>query len=150
DAPSTRCSAFCGVVAAALLAGCASAPSGPETGAARAAVNGEANLYEGPPTTIFATEYPLESAEDGRKRAEAALQSGETDLALCCSVQVIELDPGDAESMYRIGVLHERRGNKPLAARAYAKAVEVDPEHAAALQGLGLAYLETRDLALAE
>ena len=138
------------VVAAALLAGCGSLPVEPATDvdAVRTKVSDE--LYYGAPTTVFATEYPVESAEDARRRAAAAMQAGNTDLALYMYVKAVELDPMDAESMYRIGVLHDRRGNSTLAARAYARAVEANPEHARALQGLGLAYLETRDLEYAE
>jgi Flp pilus assembly protein TadD len=56
----------------------------------------------------------------------------------------VNLDSADAESFYSIGALHEQRGNGELAARAYARVVELEPGHALAQQGLGLAFFEAR------
>lgn len=133
-------SAIVTFIASALLSACASMP---ESGASRAA--GTEALYEGQPETVYATEFPVTSTADARSRAEQALAEGDTDRALYMYVQAVTLDPGDSESLYRIGVLHERRGNRRLAARAFAGAIENEPEHAGALQGLGIAYFEARE-----
>jgi Flp pilus assembly protein TadD len=118
------------------LAGCASTPS-PEP-------SQSTELYDGAPTTVFATEFPVASAEEARQRAEAALAERDLDLALYLYAQAVELDAEDSDSLYRIGAIHAQRGNTAMASHAYGSAIELDPEHALALQGLGLIYMDVR------
>src|SRR3970040_1210121 len=131
-----------GIAALGILGGCASAPNVVSEPSAQ----GIGELYEGQPETVFATELPVESADDARSRAVRALGEQNRDLALYMYVEAAKLDPADDESMYRIGAIHERRGNVELASRAYARAVEIDPAHALALQGLGRRSFDARDM----
>jgi Flp pilus assembly protein TadD len=111
---------------------------------------GDDGLYDGEPEAVFATEFPVESADDARVRAAKALNQRDLDLALYMYVQAVQLEPDDSESLYRIGAIHEQRGNNTLAARAYARVLEIDPEHARALQGFGLTQFEARDFPAAK
>lgn len=130
-----------------MLGGCVTVPSTlPD---ASAAVSGEELPYV-TPTDSAAEEHPVESAEDARARAEKALAEGDADLALYMYLQAVDLDPQDGESMYRIGVIHQKKGNKSLAAGAYARAIEIDPTHAPALQELGLLYFEAKRMEAAQ
>jgi Tfp pilus assembly protein PilF len=138
--------AACAIALTFVLAGCASAP----TTSGDASTRRKSDLYEGAPQTIFATELPVESAEEARARAAAALDDRNTDLALYMYIRAVELDASDSDSLYNIGTIHGRRGNTALATKAYARAVYVNPEHARALEELGLAYLDARDMAQAE
>ena len=131
-----------GIAALGILGGCASAPNVVSEPSAQ----GIGELYEGQPETVFATELPVESADDARSRAVRALGEQNLDLALYMYVEAAKLDPADDESMYRIGAIHERRGNVELASRAYARAVEIGPAHALALQGLGRRSFDARDM----
>lgn len=140
-----RCCAFGkplgALLVAGLVTGCASVP---ETPAGRDGSPG-AGLYSGQPETVYATEFPVESAEDARRRAAEALNERDTDRALYFYVQAVDLDPEDADSLYRIGAIHERKGNRNLAVRAFARAIELEPAHGPALEGLGVAYFEARE-----
>jgi Flp pilus assembly protein TadD len=60
-------------------------------------------------------------------------------------LQAVELDPRDADSMHAVGAIHARKGNAELAARAYAHAVEMDGNHALALQDLGVARFREQE-----
>jgi Flp pilus assembly protein TadD len=100
--------------------------------------------YDGAPTTIFATEFPVASAAEARQRAAEASTAGDADLALYMYTQAVELDDQDSESLYQIGAIHAQRGNTPMASHAYGRAIQIDPLHAPALQGLGLIYLDVR------
>ena len=111
----------------AALAGCAGAPEQP-TAAAPALVGQPA-------------------AADARARAAEARAKGDNDTALRLYIEAAEHDPEDAESMYAIGSLYDERPNgAALAARAYSRAVQIDPQHSAALEGLGLRYFADRQL----
>ena len=111
----------------AALAGCAAAPEQPS--AAAPALVGQP------------------AAADARARAAEARAKGDNDTALRLYIEAAEHDPEDAESMYAIGSLYDERPNgAALAARAYARAVQIDPQHARALEGLGLRYFADRQL----
>lgn len=127
-------------VIACLFAGCASVDSVSDPS------GGQSDLYAGQPELLYATEFPVESAEDALARAESALLERDYDLALYMYVQAVKYDPEDAESLYRIGALHEQRGNAALAARAYAQCIAIDPYHALALEGLGVAQFDNGEV----
>ncbi len=100
----------------AALAGCAAAPEQPS--AAAPALVGQP------------------AAADARARAAEARAKGDNDTALRLYIEAAEHDPEDAESMYAIGSLYDERPNgAALAARAYARAVQIDPQHAARARG---------------
>lgn len=88
----------------------------------------------------------VRSSEDARGRAIAARAQGDLDLALRLFVEAVEANPSDVDSLFAIGALYDQREDKVRAARAYARVVQIDPAHAAALEGLGLCYFEDRQL----
>ena len=103
-----------------------------------------AGLYEGEPEVVFATEFPVESAEDAIARADRALQEGDMDLSLYMYVRAYDLDKDNVHALTRIGQIHESRGNDRLATMAFTSVLQLDPDHVEALQSLGLIYLHAK------
>ena len=103
-----------------------------------------ARLYDGDPEVVFATEFPVESAEEANARADHALASGDIDLALYMYVRAYDLEKDNVHALTRIGEIHESRDNMNLATVAFTIVLRVDPTHAGALQSLGLIYLQAK------
>jgi Tfp pilus assembly protein PilF len=103
-----------------------------------------ANLYEGKPDVVFATEFPVESAEDAIARADRALLDGDMDLSLYMYVRAYDLDKNNVHALTRIGQIHESRGNDRLATMAFTSVLQLDQDHVGALQSLGLIYLQEK------
>jgi Flp pilus assembly protein TadD len=129
------------LILSAMLGGCVTVTSTLPDGSG---VVSDEPVGNGDATASVVEEHPVESAEDARERAQKALAEGDVDLALYMYLQAVDLEPQDSESLYRIGVIHQKKGNKSLAASAYARAIEIDPQHAPALQELGLLYFEAK------
>jgi tetratricopeptide (TPR) repeat protein len=106
--------------------------------------NESSDLYEGKPEVVFATEIPVESAEEAVGRADQALAQGDMDLALYMYVRAYDMDSENLHALMRIGGIHESRGNSQLAKRAFSAVLYVDPKHPQALQSLGLIYLQAK------
>ena len=125
------------------LSGCASAPvsSHDDQGLVRKGDSVARELYEGEPEVVFATEFPVASAEDALVRAEAALAQGNLDLALYMYVRCYDLAPDNTYALRRIAAIHEKRNNADMAGRAYLTLLHSHPDDTAALQSLGLLYL---------
>ena len=102
------------------------------------------SLYEGKPDVVFATEFPVESAEDAIARADRALREGDMDLSLYMYVRAYDLDKDNVHALTRIGQIHESRGNDRLATIAFTSVLQHDPDHVGALQSLGLIYLQAK------
>jgi len=82
-------------------------------------------------------DYPVaDILEAGNK----ALDAGEPERAVYIYMQALEIEQS-AETWYRIGVGKSRLGDKGYAWKAFEKATELDPDHAAAQQELGLTYM---------
>ena len=136
----------CITFSAMLLSGCASMG---EAGTAPSSADGDdpsASLYEGEPEVVFATEFPVDSAEEAIARADRALLEGDMDLALYMYVRAYDLDKENVHALGRIGSIHELRGNDRLATMAFTSVLKIDPDHSSALQSLGLIYLRARNL----
>lgn len=134
----------CITLCAALVSGCASMGG---TGAGSSSANSgdpSGSLYEGEPEVVFATEFPVASAEDAIVRADRALLNGDTDLALYMYVRAYDLDKDNVHALTRIAEIHESRGNDRLATMAFTSVLRIDPKHAGALQSLGLIYLRAK------
>jgi len=128
-----------------LLSGCASMSGSAEKGQqADSNSDGLTGLYEGEPEVVFATEFPVESAEEAVARADRALQEGDIDLALYMYVRAYDMEHDNVHALARIGEIHESRGNNRLATQAYLAALRIDQENAAILQSLGLMYLQAK------
>lgn len=134
------------ILCSVFLSGCAATSGSNANGQKRAAVDadGSANLYEGEPEVVFATEFPVASAEEAIARADRALREGDTDLALYMYVRAYDLEKENVLALTRIGEIHESRGNSRLATQAYLAAVRLDETNDDALQSLGLIYLQAK------
>lgn len=121
------------MVAALSVQGCAGTQPKPQ-GVATEALGGQ-NL-----DLLFATEFPVESKQEALARAGVAWREGEADKALFYSVKALTFDRSDVALMVQIAGLHERLGDKKMAARAYRLALKEDPAYAPALEGIGLLY----------
>jgi tetratricopeptide (TPR) repeat protein len=126
------------VIAVAMLAGCASTPRPKD---ARAPSAAPTELYAGEPPAVHGTEYPVTSGADGVERGNAAWKEGKLELALYLYVQALAFDPKDADTLRKIGALHESRGNRALARRAFEMALTQGGPHAATMERLGLLYI---------
>lgn len=126
-------------LAALITSGCASTPAAMSQQTADAA-----EMYEGEPEVVFATEFPIASAQDAIARADRALAEGDSTLALYLYVRAYDLDEDNVYALLRIGQIHESRGNDRLAARAYRSTLSADATNSRALQALGLLSLKAR------
>ena len=129
----------------AMFTGCATTAAQDET-TAQSPADTEASddFYEGEPEVVFATEFPVGSVEEALARAEQARSNGDQDLALYMYVRAYDLDKNNVYALMRIGAIHEERGSSSMAARAYTTVLRVEPTHGAALQALGLIYLQRK------
>lgn len=127
-----------------LLSGCASMGGAGTAPSSADDVDPSASLYKGEPDVVFATEFPVESAEDAIARADRALQEGDMDLSLYMYVRAYDLDKDNVHALTRIGQIHESRGNDRLATMAFTRVLQLDPDHVGALQSLGLIYLQEK------
>lgn len=132
------------ILLAFVLGGCASQAAlvdeaGPQKGDRTAA----RDLYEGEPAVMHGTEYPVTTAAEGIARGDEAWRKGDLDLAVYLYVQSLTYDATNPQALLRIGAIHERRGNKALAEKAFEMALKLDPDDPAINERLGLLYLHT-------
>src|SRR5688572_1372451 len=127
------------ILLALALAGCSGAPTLPDEAApARADRAAVEKLYDGQPAAVHATEFPVASAAEGMARGDQAWRKGQLDLAVYLYVQSLAYDAKNPEPLLRIGAIHERRGNRALAERAFEMALQLDPENPGINERLGL------------
>jgi Flp pilus assembly protein TadD len=110
----------------------------------------EENLRDADLDVIFATEFPVTSKADAIERAEAALAEGDVDRGLFFYVKALKYEPEDAALLYRIGRIHDHRGNAEMAARAYTLALRANPDLVPALESRGLLLLANDEEVRAE
>lgn len=127
-----------------IAAGCASNPaeSNRDQSTRMDRVSGVDDFYDGAPEVLFATEFPVESAEDAVRRGDQAHASGNTDLALYMFVRAYGLERDNLYALQRIADIHESRDNLRLATRAYLAILKIEPSNVTALESLGLVYLK--------
>lgn len=137
---------MCLILCAAITPGCASMAGNGVVGgkSTHSDASESAGLYEGEPEVVFATEFPVASAEEAVTRADGALLQGNMDLALYMYVRAYDMQKDNLHALMRIGGIHESRGNIELATRAFTTVLRVDPTHTDALQSLGLIYLHAK------
>jgi Tfp pilus assembly protein PilF len=135
----------CITLCATLISGCASMGTGGAAPSSAAGDDASINLYDGEPEVVFATEFPVASAEEAVARADHALREGDMDLALYMYVRAYDLDKDNVHALARIGEIHESRGNDRLATMAFSGVLRIDPDYARALQSLGLIYLQSKN-----
>ena len=133
------------VACAAIFAGCAGQAAldgNPDLKDAGRESAGQ--LYEGEPAVVHATEFPVASAAEGIARGDEAWRAGHLDLAIYLYVQSLAFDKKNADPYLKIGAIHERRGNRALAEKAFENALSLAPDNAGAQERLGLLYLQDK------
>jgi len=75
---------------------------------------------------------------------------GEIELAIEYFDRVINLKPGQAESLNELGLCHSALGNKSEAARFFKKALNMDPDNAEILCNNAMAQMEIGKIEIAE
>lgn len=121
-----------------VISGCA---SGPQTRS-----DGQySDLYSGVSELSFSTLMPIESAEEGVTRGDKAYAEGKVDLAVFEYIRSLELDPGNADTFYKIGSINFQKKAMKKAESAFRLSLERNPEHAGSLEGLGLILMQRRD-----
>ncbi len=86
------------------------------------------------------------SARDHTKLGKAQLALGQTQDAITSITRAIELDPGEGEPHYILGMLSVRNQDMRSALKHFKNCVLNQPNHVAALNGLGMLSLRTKDL----
>ncbi len=102
-------------------------------------------LYDGESTAAFGTSFPAGSPAEAKARGDAAAKAGDWDRALFEYIRGLEMaeEPSPAV-LYRIGAIHDRRGNAELAEAAYRWALRVEPKEHSARIALGILRLRQR------
>lgn len=77
------------------------------------------------------------------KAGDEAARAGEFDRAASLYMQAVELEPS-ADLWHRLGFIYGRLDKKPLAAQAYASALQIDENHAGAHEDLGLLLIDMK------
>lgn len=121
-----------------VLGGCATGPN------VKGSSDQYSSLYSGKSTLAYATQFPSSSAKEANQRGDEALRRGDTDLALFHYVSALELEGGDPDTLYKIGKIHDSRGNLGSAQLAYQMTLKLSGDHAGALEGAGLILLQNR------
>lgn len=125
-----------------LLSGCASMGAPTEGG-----MGENKGLYAGKSELLFGTALPVTTAEEAIARAQGALAKGDLDRALFEYIRALDVDPGNAEALNRIGAIHVRKGSDELAEKAYRMALEGNPNLEEAQVGLGSLLMRDRNYA---
>lgn len=109
-------------------------------------------LYKGESPTAFSTSFPVSSAAEANRRGDEAARAHDYDRALFEYIRGLKLqkDKPSADTLYKIGAIHDSRGNYHLAELAYRWALKVDPQHESAETGLGILLVRKRRYGAAE
>ena len=130
------------ILLALILVGCA-APDGKTTQAGDERL---AQLQGDTALSLAAVLSPVGSAQDAIALGDEAAARGDRDEAVLRYVRAAELEPGDAATIHKIGLMHDEMGNASLAVTAYRMSLEADGNHAPAHESLGLLLMRGRKL----
>jgi len=133
-----------------LLAGCATSPRDSGRGGAKSAALAAAGLIDGDSGSGSAELPIVNSFEAGIAQGDDAWRRRELDLAIYLYVQALGFREGDAETLAKIGSIHESRGNLPLARQAFEMAIERAPRDVRIAERLGLLCMRIGDDAAAQ
>ncbi|MBU2898559.1 tetratricopeptide repeat protein [Vibrio hepatarius] len=122
-----------------LLAACSSNQPGVDT-----------SLYDGKPIDSLSSDEPPKTEQEAISRGDAALSSGNSDLALYEYIRSMSFENGEYKdrALYNIGRIHQSRGNLTLAEKAFLMGVETNPDNIKVLEQLGTIYSKMGDLEL--
>jgi tetratricopeptide (TPR) repeat protein len=73
-----------------------------------------------------------------------AQERGDVDKALYYYIQTLQFDATNVDALIRIAHIHEQKGNRAIATKAYLEAIKNDPTLILAYQGLGVIEMENR------
>ena len=103
------------------------------------------SLGSGKSDVAYATELPVGSAAEAVALGDSAYREGDLDKALFNYIRALEKDGDNSAVLYKIGAIHDSRGNTQLAEAAYRWALKGNPQHARSLEGLGILLMKRRD-----
>lgn len=106
------------------------------------------SLYSGKPVDSLSSSEAPKTETEAITRGDRALANQKMDLALYEYIRSLEFDDLEFadKTLMTIGDIHQARGNIPLAEKAYTRAVEENPNNAAALERLGVLYSRNGNL----
>jgi tetratricopeptide (TPR) repeat protein len=88
--------------------------------------------------------------KDPKQKALALLNSGQIKQSLPILTTLYHRDPGDVDTLYRLGLAYSELGQYQQATDLLEKAVELAPDHVHALVGLGVAEIAAGNPLVAE
>jgi len=88
--------------------------------------------------------------KDPKQKALDLLNSGQIKQSLPILTTLYHKDPGDVETLYRLGLAYSELGQYQRATELLEKAVELAPDHVHALVGLGVSEIAAGNLLIAE
>lgn len=121
-----------------LISGCASVPT------EKMQDENAELLYDGEAQVLYETKQKAKTADEAIEFGERALEAGDTDLALYQFVSAYEFDKSQFFALYKVGVIHTRKGSIERAAMAFNLVLKSNPDHADTLMELGLIELRMR------
>ncbi len=108
-------------------------------------------LYDGDKKKLFVdSEFGGKQGDEPPTKAQLitdgddAWGSGDIEKALFDYLRALKLDDQDKTLYFKIGAIHEYRGNVRLAELAYSKAIELDPSFGPAIERQGTMLLKQR------
>lgn len=121
-----------------LISGCASVPT------EKMQDENAELLYDGKAEVLYETKQKAKTAEEAIEFGEQALEVGDTDRALYHFVSAYEFDQSKHLALYKVGVIHAKKGSVDRAAMAFNLVRKANPDHAKTLMELGLIELRLR------
>ncbi|MDX1302226.1 tetratricopeptide repeat protein [Photobacterium sp.] len=115
---------FLSILLSSLLSGCATQED--QTNASN--TNFDHELYDGKSTLGLSGDFPPATPEEAMIRGDKAYLEKNTDLALYEYIRALSFPTQDKadQAYYKIGYIHQQRGNSELAKIAYSRAALID------------------------
>ncbi|MGF1682430.1 tetratricopeptide repeat protein [Photobacterium minamisatsumaniensis] len=107
-------------------------------------VNFNHELYDGKSTLGLSNDFPPESAAESISRGDKAYREKDTDLALYEYIRALNFPSQDNadQAFYKIGYIHQQRGNYELAKLAYNRASFIDEDNIQYAAAVGIMELK--------
>lgn len=123
-----------------LLTGCASS----EDTANQQQVNFNHELYDGKSTLGLTGDFPPENAKEALLRGDQAYMANDSDLALYEYIRALGFPSQEFadQAFYKIGYIHQQRGNYDLAKLAYTRAALIAKDNIQYASSIGIVELK--------
>lgn len=123
-----------------FLAGCASS----ENTVDQQKVDFNHELYDGKPTLGLTGEFPPENAKEALLRGDQAYMTNDSDLALYEYIRALSFPSQEYadQAFYKIGYIHQQRGNYELAKLAYTRAALISEDNIQYAASIGIVELK--------